>query len=87
MGEPITFFLDSCPSMILFFDVLLHDEPALNKCTYFAVIDKLQRAKQVDPSVAEEANKLIGRYSGPVSYTHLDVYKRQIFNRAAQRLR
>jgi tetratricopeptide (TPR) repeat protein len=40
------------------------DEPALNKCTYFAVIDKLQRAKQVDPSVAEEANKLIGRYSG-----------------------
>ena len=31
------------------------DEPALNKCTYFAVIDKLQRAKQVDPSVAEEA--------------------------------
>lgn len=40
------------------------DENALNKCTYFAVIDKLQRAKQVDPSVAEEANKLIGRYSG-----------------------
>ena len=31
------------------------DESALNKCTYFAVIDKLQRAKQVDP----------------VSYTHL----------------
>ena len=40
------------------------DESALNKCTYFAVIDKLQRAKQVDPSVAEEANSLIGRYSG-----------------------
>ena len=40
------------------------DESALNKCTYFAVIDKLQRAKQVDPSVAEEANTLIGRYSG-----------------------
>ena len=39
------------------------DESALNKCTYFAVIDKLQRAKAVDPSVAEEANKLIGRYS------------------------
>ena len=28
------------------------------------VIDKLQRAKAVDPSVAEEANKLIGTYSG-----------------------
>ena len=33
------------------------------ECTYFVIIDKLQRAKQVDPSVAEEANKLIGRYS------------------------
>ncbi len=40
------------------------DEPALNKCTYFVVIDKLQRAKAVDPSCADEANKLIGRYSG-----------------------
>lgn len=39
------------------------DESALNKCTYFAVIDKLQRAKAVDSSVAEEANRLIGRYS------------------------
>ncbi|MDR0893380.1 MAG: tetratricopeptide repeat protein [Mediterranea sp.] len=39
------------------------DEPALNKCTFFAVIDKLQRAKAVDPSVAEEANRLIGTYS------------------------
>ncbi len=39
------------------------DEPALNKCTYFVVIDKLQRAKAVDPSVAEEANKLINTYA------------------------
>lgn len=39
------------------------DEAALNKCTYFAVIDKLQKAKNVDPSVAEEANKLIGTYA------------------------
>ena len=39
------------------------DEPALNKCTYFVVIDKLQRAKAVDPSVAERANELIGTYS------------------------
>ena len=39
------------------------DESALNKCTYFAVIDKLQKAKSVDPSVAEEANKLIGTYA------------------------
>lgn len=39
------------------------DEPAMNKCTYFAAIDKLARAKAVDPSVTEEANKLIGSYS------------------------
>lgn len=39
------------------------DEAALNKCTYFAAIDKLQRAKSVDPSLAEEANKLISTYS------------------------
>ena len=45
------------------------DEAALNKCTYFAVIDKLQKAKSVDPSVAEEANKLIGSYS---AYTPKD---------------
>ena len=41
----------------------MEDEPALNKCTFFAAIDKLQRAKAVDPSVAEEANKLISSYS------------------------
>lgn len=40
------------------------DEGALNKCTYFVVIDKLQKAKSVDPSVADEANKLIGRFAG-----------------------
>ena len=39
------------------------DENALNMCTYFACIDKCQRAKSVDPSVTEEANKLIGTYS------------------------
>lgn len=39
------------------------DEAALNKCTYFAIIDKLQKAKLVDPSVADEANKLISRYA------------------------
>ena len=40
------------------------DEAALNKCTYFAVIDKLQKAKNVDESVTEEANELIRTYSG-----------------------
>ena len=39
------------------------DEMALNKCTFFLAIDKLQRAKAVDSSVTEEANKLIQSYS------------------------
>ncbi len=39
------------------------DEPALNKCTYYVVLDRLNRAKSVDPSVAEEANRLIRSYS------------------------
>lgn len=40
-----------------------NDEQALNQCTYFAVIDKLQKAKSVDPSVTEEADKLIHTYT------------------------
>lgn len=39
------------------------EEPVLNKCTYFLVIDKLQRAKALNPELATEANKLIGTYS------------------------
>ncbi len=39
------------------------DEGALNRCTYFAAIDKLQKAKAVDPSLAEECNKLIATFS------------------------
>jgi tetratricopeptide (TPR) repeat protein len=45
------------------------EEAALNKCTFFAVIDKMQKAKSVDPSCAEEANKLISTYS---AYTPKD---------------
>lgn len=45
------------------------DEPILNKCTYYVVLDKLQRAKAVDSSVTEEANKLIGKYSAYLPQT------------------
>ncbi len=38
------------------------NEPALNRCAYFAVIDKLEQAKKVDPSVADRANDLISQY-------------------------
>ena len=37
-------------------------EPALNRCAYFAVIDKLEQAKRVDSSVAAKANELISSY-------------------------
>ena len=40
-------------------------EDAFDKSkTYWVVIDKLNKAKAVDPSVANEANSLIGRYKG-----------------------
>jgi tetratricopeptide (TPR) repeat protein len=38
------------------------DEPALNKCTYYVILDKLARAKAVDPSCAADADKLIATY-------------------------
>ena len=39
------------------------DEPLLDKCKYFVVLDRLYQAKRVDESVAEEANKMIAAYS------------------------
>lgn len=39
------------------------EEAVLNKCTYYLVIDKLQRAKAVDPSLTDEVNKLINNYT------------------------
>ena len=40
-----------------------NDEPLLDKCKYFVVLDRLYQAKRVDESVAEEANKMITAYS------------------------
>lgn len=40
------------------------DDAVLNRCTYFAALDKLYRAKAVDPSVKKEADKLINTYKG-----------------------
>ena len=39
------------------------NETALNQCTFFVVLDKLQMAKKVDPSVSDRANELIRTYS------------------------
>lgn len=38
------------------------NESALDRCAYFAVLDKLEQAKRVDSSVAERANELIAQY-------------------------
>ena len=43
---------------------LFPDDPVLRKCVYFLVVDKLERARQVDPSVASEANAAISTYRG-----------------------
>ena len=49
------------------------DTPTLNKCTYFAVIDKLQKAKSVDPSIAQEIDRLIKRYASYIP-TNKELY-------------
>lgn len=40
-----------------------HNDKVLNGCVYYAAIDKLNRAKAVDPTVKDQANKLISQYS------------------------
>ncbi len=38
------------------------DDNTLNNCTYYLCIDRLERAKNVDPSVKRDADKLIAAY-------------------------
>ena len=38
------------------------DDNTLNNCTYYLCIDRLERAKSVDPSIRREADKLIASY-------------------------
>ena len=40
-----------------------YDDAVLNKTVFWAAVDKFVKAKQVDPSVTDEANKLIASYS------------------------
>lgn len=40
-----------------------YDDPILNRSVYWAAVDKLYKAKEVDPSCTEDANKLISRFS------------------------
>lgn len=38
------------------------NDPVLQRTVYYAAVDKFEKAKQVDPSVADEANKMIASY-------------------------
>ncbi|NLB01821.1 MAG: hypothetical protein GX841_00295 [Bacteroidales bacterium] len=38
------------------------DDPVIKRTVYWAAVDKLQKAKTVDPSVSEEVNDLISKY-------------------------
>lgn len=38
------------------------DDPVLQRIVYCLVVDKCERAKAIDPSIAAEANRLIGTY-------------------------
>jgi tetratricopeptide (TPR) repeat protein len=40
----------------------VYTDPVLKKTVYYAAVDKFERARQVDASVADEANKLISTY-------------------------
>jgi tetratricopeptide (TPR) repeat protein len=38
------------------------NDPVLRKCVYYAVVDKFERARQVDAACADEANRMIATY-------------------------
>ena len=40
-----------------------NNDPVLDRCAYYAVLDKLEQAKRVDPSVSDKANTLIRQFS------------------------
>lgn len=42
---------------------LFPDDPVLNKLIWYAVVDKFEKARQVDPSVAAEANRQVNIYN------------------------
>ena len=39
------------------------DDAVLSRCIYYAIVDKLEKARQVDPSIAGEVNSLINQYT------------------------
>lgn len=60
------------------------DDGVLARAVYYAAIDKFEKAKQVDPSVAEEANKMINAYRAHLPSTeeifmHPDLEKGKAF--------
>ena len=44
-------------------NTVFDDDPILRKCVYYAVIDKLEKARQIDPSLAKDVNSAISAYT------------------------
>ena len=44
------------------YSTLIDDDPVIQKTAYWAAVDKLERAKAVDPSCAADVNKMINSY-------------------------
>jgi hypothetical protein len=42
---------------------LFPNDAVLSKCIYYAVVEKLERARQLDPTIAADCNNLINQYS------------------------
>ena len=40
----------------------IYDDPVLSKSVFWVAVDRLNKAKQVDPSLAEDVDKLIATY-------------------------
>jgi hypothetical protein len=52
------------------------DDPALNRCAFFAVIDKLEQARRVDSdsTVIDRANELIRAYNAQTNNIEEDLF-------------
>ena len=59
------------------------DDPVKRKCVYYAAVDKLMKARAVDPSVAGEAGALIGRYSAYFPSTE-EIFMHPDLNKGAE---
>ena len=51
-----------------------NNDSTLDRCAYYAILDKLEQAKRVDPSVADKANSLIKQFSEQITSLAEDLF-------------